>query len=791
MEIFKIVTPIIYWSLILIWLYIFSFYMRRFLAQNHSDKFLKILLIILAIDAFRTLFESIYFGTWFTSLSELLPLSIYTYLSQPQIVFIPKLINLIVSVLIFVLIIRKWIPEEAERINNFEKEIQDRTKALKNSETQFRSLIEQSGDAMYLVDFDGNIIDVNKKACEILGYERNELLNLNIADIDVNYTSNNDQKKIWNNIIPGDSQVLETKHKCKNGELKAVEVVFGFYEYSNKKSILGFARDITERKAADEILQKSKMELLEAQRIGRLGNWYLNLATNEVVWSIELYKMYNFDPALPPPTYPEFKKIFTAESWNRLNKAILKTSETGIPYEMELETIRKDGSNGWMWASGEPVKDANGIIVGLRGAAQDISERKQNIQKLLERENLLNDTQELTKIGGWRWNIKDQTMFWTNETYRIHEIDPTEIDAEFYEYVQRSTQCYDEKDRQIISEAFNKCANDGTAYDFEFPFTTLKGNRIWIRTTAKAETENGKVVGVIGNIMNITERKQAEDKILQLNEELEYKVITRTTELEKKGKDLRDSQNALLNIVEDLNEKSEQLEQNSVALEALNKELESFSYSVSHDLRAPLRGIDGFSQALLEDYAEKLDEQGKGYLNRVRKGTQKMALLIDEMLNLSRLGRMTLTPVEVDLSAIAQSICTELHETDPQRKSEFVIAADLKSSADPTLIRAVLQNLLENAWKFTSKKAKSKIEFGELDIDGEITYFVKDNGAGFNMKYEKKLFTPFQRLHQESEFPGTGIGLTTVQRIIHRHNGTLWAESKINAGATFYFTLHT
>jgi light-regulated signal transduction histidine kinase (bacteriophytochrome) len=208
-------------------------------------------------------------------------------------------------------------------------------------------------------------------------------------------------------------------------------------------------------------------------------------------------------------------------------------------------------------------------------------------------------------------------------------------------------------------------------------------------------------------------------------------------------------------------------------------------------LRAPLRGIDGFSQALLEDYAEKLDEQGKGYLNRVRKGTQKMALLIDEMLNLSRLGRMTLKPVEVDLSAIAQSICTELHETDPQRKSEFVIAADLKSSADPTLIRAVLQNLLENAWKFTSKKAKSKIEFGELDIDGEITYFVKDNGAGFNMKYEKKLFTPFQRLHQESEFPGTGIGLTTVQRIIHRHNGVLWAESKINAGATFYFTLHT
>jgi len=296
---------------------------------------------------------------------------------------------------------------------------------------------------------------------------------------------------------------------------------------------------------------------------------------------------------------------------------------------------------------------------------------------------------------------------------------------------------------------------------------------------------------VIGNILNITERKQTKEKIKRLNEELEYKVVTRTGELENKGKDLIDSQNALLNIVEDLNEKSAQLEQNAAALEAVNRELESFSYSVSHDLRAPLRGIDGFSLALLEDYDEILDEQGKGYLNRVRKGTQKMALLIDEMLNLSRLGRMALKPTTVNLSEIAQSISTDLQKTDPQRPAEFIIATDTSCLADPTLIRAVLQNLLENAWKFTSKTTDTRIEFGELDFDGKITYFVRDNGAGFNMKYKNKLFTPFQRLHQESEFPGTGIGLTIVQRIIHRHNGTLRAESEVNAGTTFYFTLNS
>jgi PAS domain S-box-containing protein len=688
----------------------------------------------------------------------------------------------------FILLIFVWL----ERFKNRkQKQLLVALDKLKESESQFRSLIEQSGDSMYLSDFDGNIVNVNKKACETLGYKRDELLKINVSDIDVNYPLNDDQKKLWNSIIPGRSQMIETQHKCKNGTLIPVELTFGFYEFSNKKLILGFARDISERKKAEELIRKSELELKEAQRIGQFGSWYLNLATNDVVWTDELYKMYHFDPNFPPPPLTEHQKLFTPENWERLNNAIIKTSTTGISYELELETIRKDGSNGWLLASGEPVRDANDIIIGLRGTAQDITERKQNTQKLIDSEKLLNDTQQLTKGGGWKWNVKNQSMFWTKETYRIHEIDPTDIKAMSQEHIQIGLRCYDEKDRETIIEAFNNCVNNGIPYNLEVPFTTANGNKIWVRTTARAEKENGTIVDVIGNIMDITKQKQAQDKIRRLNEDLEHKVTARTVELDKKSKDLIDSQNALLNIVEDLNEQSFLLQESTKNLQNTNKELEAFSYSVSHDLRAPLRGIDGFSQALLEDYSDILDEQGKSYLNRVRLGSQKMALLIDEMLNLSRLGRIALKPTTVNLSDIAQSISNDLRESDPERTVEFIIAKDLICLADPTLIRAVLQNLLENAWKFTSKIAKPKIEFGEIEIGKEISYFVKDNGAGFNMKYENKLFTPFQRLHQEREFPGTGIGLTTVQRIIHRHNGTVWAESKVDLGSTFYFTLNS
>ncbi|MBD2206702.1 GAF domain-containing protein [Calothrix sp. FACHB-1219] len=227
-----------------------------------------------------------------------------------------------------------------------------------------------------------------------------------------------------------------------------------------------------------------------------------------------------------------------------------------------------------------------------------------------------------------------------------------------------------------------------------------------------------------------------------------------------------------------------------VELQAVNKELEAFSYSVSHDLRAPLRSIDGFSQALLEDYQDQIDDTGKDYLHRIRSATQRMGQLIDDLLNLSRLMRSDMQLETVDLSSLARRIGIELQESHPEQQVELIVQPGLTAQGDSRLLQMLLTNLLDNAWKFTSKHDRAKIEFGVITPKTGIpVYFVRDDGAGFNMAYTNKLFSPFQRLHRVDEFPGTGIGLAIVQRIVHRHGGRVWAEGLVEQGATFYFTL--
>ncbi|RCK81202.1 MAG: Sensory box histidine kinase [Candidatus Ozemobacter sibiricus] len=296
---------------------------------------------------------------------------------------------------------------------------------------------------------------------------------------------------------------------------------------------------------------------------------------------------------------------------------------------------------------------------------------------------------------------------------------------------------------------------------------------------------SGEVVTVVADI---TERKSAEEAWRRFNAELDQRVRDRTAQLE-----------------------------------AANRELEAFSYSVSHDLRAPLRGIDGWSVALLEDCAAGLDERGRQYLGRVRAEAQRMGLLIDELLQLSRVTRSKLEPTTVDLSALAQKVADRLREAHPDRQLEFLIAPGLQARGDPLLLEIVLTNLLDNACKFTRPRSPARIEFRRLDpaIDTDLAagpttrsdsewpghpggpigrpdpatlarvpvFLVRDNGVGFDMAYAGKLFGAFQRLHRSSEFPGTGIGLATVARIIHRHGGRVWGESRPDAGATFYFTL--
>ncbi|OUC12217.1 MAG: histidine kinase [Alkalinema sp. CACIAM 70d] len=250
---------------------------------------------------------------------------------------------------------------------------------------------------------------------------------------------------------------------------------------------------------------------------------------------------------------------------------------------------------------------------------------------------------------------------------------------------------------------------------------------------------------------------------------------------------------------------NQELRQAIMELKAVNKELEAFSYSVSHDLRAPLRSIDGFSQALLEDCFDRLDEDGRDYLQRIRSASQRMGQLIDELLMLSRVTRSDLRWATVDLSHLASQLCWDLQQIDRSRSIDCVIQPDLVTQGDPLLLRVMMENLLSNAWKFTAKQPQARIEFGAMhctEVDSaaigavdplptrnNLIYFVRDNGVGFDMAYMDKLFQPFQRLHGMHEFPGNGVGLATVQRVVRRHGGRIWAEGHLNQGATFYFTL--
>ena len=277
-----------------------------------------------------------------------------------------------------------------------------------------------------------------------------------------------------------------------------------------------------------------------------------------------------------------------------------------------------------------------------------------------------------------------------------------------------------------------------------------------IEVSIVPESTDAGITGVCALLSDITERQRAEEEIVRLNTELEQRVVARTADLS-----------------------------------AANRELESFAYSISHDLRAPLRGIDGFSQLLLDEYRDRLDEQGRGYLDRVRRAAQRMGTLIDDILELSRVSRQPMRRDRVDLSRLAHDIADELGRAAPQRLVALRLMPGCCARGDPQLLRLLLQNLLENAWKYTGKTAQARIEFGCESHGGETVFHVRDNGVGFDMRYADRLFAPFQRLHGADEFEGTGIGLATVARIAQRHGGRVWAEAAVGQGATFRFTLGT
>jgi PAS domain S-box-containing protein len=297
-------------------------------------------------------------------------------------------------------------------------------------------------------------------------------------------------------------------------------------------------------------------------------------------------------------------------------------------------------------------------------------------------------------------------------------------------------------------------ARAGHTVQFEETAEFDDGVRSYVSVKFPVLDSAGKAYAVCGISTDITDRIRAEGQVRELNAGLEVRVAERTAELE-----------------------------------ASTRELDAFSYSVSHDLRAPLRSLHGFSQAILDDYGNLLDDVGRGYLNRLQVNVKRMGDMIDDLLNLSRATRVDLKRESVDLSGLARDVMADLSAADPDRTVNSVVADDLTAAGDRALLRMVLQNLLANSWKFTAKLPVATIEVGQIYHRGEQCFFVRDDGAGFDAKYAGKLFTAFQRLHPAAEFEGNGIGLATVQRIVRRHGGRVSAESEPGHGATFYFTV--
>lgn len=349
---------------------------------------------------------------------------------------------------------------------------------------------------------------------------------------------------------------------------------------------------------------------------------------------------------------------------------------------------------------------------------------------------------------------------------------------------------YAEKSKEKAKGLFEKFKRGISWENEEMIYEKKDGQKIYgLLSVRPIKDENGLVLESRSVVVDITERKRAEDELEQHRNHLEEMVGIRTAELDKRISEAEQLNSAMVNLMEDLRVSKEILTTRSQQLTEANKELDAFAYSVSHDLRAPLRAVAGFSQMLIEDYGDKLDEQGQHQLDVIQGSARQMGQLIDDLLAFSRLGRKELRMLDINMRALAEEVIKQFQIIEPERTARLKVDALPPTIGDRSMIREVFANLLSNALKYTAPREAAVIEVNAKTEGDENIYSVRDNGVGFDMKYAGKLFKVFQRLHSTEEFEGTGIGLALVQRIVHRHGGRVWAEGQVNQGATFYFAL--
>jgi PAS domain S-box-containing protein len=517
------------------------------------------------------------------------------------------------------------------------------------------------------------------------------------------------------------------------------------------------ADDIVERTRIEDALRLSAERLQLATRAANIGIWDWDIVQNELVWDDSMYQLYGIQKRDFGGAYDAWLRTLHPEDKAYTDGEIQAALRGEHEYAPEFRIVRPDGSIRYIKADSQTLKDGEGKPLRMIGTNFDITERKRmeaelalTIANLKKSEQLFRTLAENSPDVIVRYDRDGRRIYVNPEFERVNRISAQDVQGKTPGEL--STELAPKA--KYFTEKLMAVMEAGTVAKIDLSWEKDGKPICWYVRAVPEFDADGKVVSALTIWSDITERKMAEDKINELNRNLENRVAERTE-----------------------------------LLEEANKELEAFSYSVSHDLRTPLRAIDGFSHILLDDYADKLDDEGKRLLNVIRDNTIRMGQLIDDILNFSRTGRLELSFSEIDMEKLARDVAEELQPSVDHSKLQLEIEAIPPSTGDRAMMRQVFVNLLSNAIKFSRHKKPAMIKVGGSIKGGEAIYYVKDNGAGFDMKYAAKLFGVFQRLHSVNEFEGTGIGLAIVKRIITRHGGRVWAEGKVNEGATIYFSI--
>ena len=616
---------------------------------------------------------------------------------------------------------------------------------------QIRHHIENSPLAVIEWDNDFRVKKWSWQARELFGWKSAEVFNKRHDEWKFVHESNSEQvKSTMQRLGTGkeSSTILAGRNYTKSG--KTVHCVWYnsvLYDRNGKIiSVLSLIDNVTGQKNTERELAEREEQYRSLIEI--LQDAILIYQDNRMVFlnpaALKLYGARKPEQIMEKPAIELFHKDYHEIIRERADDLI-----KGKPVPViEEKIVRFDGRavDVEVAATSFMYKKKTAIMIVLR----DITERKIALKKLKRNEFLLRMAGNLAQVGGWMVNLAERKIVWSAQVAAIHE-----MPSDYSPTVKEAIGFYAPEYADRIQQVFNYCANKGIPYDEEMQLITGKGRRVWVRTIGVAERdESGRIVNVIGGFQDITARKNNEEEIRSLNEELEQRVRERTMQLE-----------------------------------ASNRELEAFSYSISHDLRAPLRAINGYTRILIEDHSAGFDKNGIRVCYTVMENARKMAQLIDELLAFSKIGKRDLRFSLIDMNQLPGEVFEEVTTTDERGRIKLNTGRLCSVYGDPAMIRQVWTNLISNAVKFTSMEKNPHIAISCTDAGDYCEFSVKDNGAGFDMKYADRIFGVFKRLHSAKQFEGTGVGLAIVQRIIQKHGGTVRAEGKPGEGATFYFSL--